>query len=225
MKRTLSKILSIHQSTIKDHQPSHSLVHLLPFSVQEHKHATMRSTESKKIVDTSNDRFTSTTTHLFRATIVKLLILSCFNTTKQITLFASSLEQNYIVKVCQNKHCIKQFITQNPSERSNENLINTFQMLLHQHPIDKNKSILIESSGCLSKCGNGPNISITKKTKGLPFLFSSNNNDDEVEISHVTDAYAVADALKKQCDYECPSLLLAAADVIIQTNDSCKYLF
>ena len=181
-------------------------------------------------------------------TIIKLLILSCYydyynnyiNKNLPCNLFVSSLQQhqqnNYVIKVCQNKNCMKQFISSTsgsnpsstiPSSSSDENLMNVFRMLLDN---DTNKNILIESSGCLSKCGNGPNININKnknKPKGLSFLLPSSSSDDnnnDKEVSNVKDVYSIANILKEECDYECPSLLLAATDVIQQTNDSCKYV-
>ena len=52
-----------------------------------------------------------------------------------------------VVKVCHNKDCQKR--------GGGEHLLNTFNDLIPKEEIER---VVIESSGCLSQCGKGPNV-------------------------------------------------------------------
>ena len=65
-------------------------------------------------------------------------------------------QPNIRVRVCQNKDCCQRF------EGKAQNLVQTIQHLVPP-------SVEVESSGCLSQCGKGPNICIQSSGKEQTF--------------------------------------------------------
>ena len=100
------------------------------------------------------------------------------------------------IKVCHNKDCCK--------KGGGDNLLNTFRDLV---PSDNNQ-LIIESTGCLSQCGKGPNVCVVK-----------NNGSDEkmyYNIKDALDASAVLDVATPEVEY--PIELLVAASNIHQAE-------
>ena len=97
------------------------------------------------------------------------------------------------IKVCQHKNCLKQY--------TKGNLVETFKNLINP---ESTSSISVESCGCLSGCGKGPNVSIQSK--------------DENIFGAVEDALAAATLLNSECSYKCDNMLIAACDVMAQAE-------
>lgn len=103
----------------------------------------------------------------------------------------------YIIKVCENKNCLKQF----PVAAGVDGIFQVLSDLIHPQA----SNIVLQSSGCLSQCGRGPNICVTSKQKSSIFF-------------GVKDAYIASSLLKDECNIEISPLLLAAVDLMSQAN-------
>ena len=103
-----------------------------------------------------------------------------------------------VIKVCQHKNCMKQF--------PNGNLIETFQNLIEQSCADSPSNISIESSGCLSGCGKGPNVNIEA------------GNEKDTVFGDINDPFTAALLIEAQCSHKCHPMLIAACDVIAQSR-------
>lgn len=67
----------------------------------------------------------------------------------------------------------------------------------------------LESSGCLSECGKGPNVEISSNTKGSK-LFRGIRDNDEVE------------AMLEKCGASIPPLLMAACNIMARADKTFK---
>ena len=108
---------------------------------------------------------------------------------------STSSSPQHIVKICQNKDCRKRFSPRAPDG----SLVDTIQDLLPSSSDD----IAIESSGCLSQCGKGPNMCVVEPSTGKERLFFG-----------VDSASTAAAILDVACDYDPPVDLILAADKI-----------
>jgi len=105
-------------------------------------------------------------------------------------------KQDLVIQVCQNKDCCKRF-------EGTENLVRT---LNHLVPPSRNNDIKIESVGCLSKCGDGPNVQV--------------NNQLYNDVRHVQSAAAI---LETACpDLKVPPTLIAASNVMERTHKAAS---
>ena len=109
-----------------------------------------------------------------------------------------------VIKICHNKDCTK--------KGGGEALLQTFRDLLpspssldNVYPTE-HVSVSIESAGCLSQCGRGPNVSVMKDGK------------EEKKYFGVTDATAASAVLEVATGEEYPISLLVAASVISQAE-------
>jgi predicted metal-binding protein len=102
------------------------------------------------------------------------------------------------IRVCQNKDCIKQ------SEDGN-----LIQMLTDLIPPQEGDKINIESCGCLSNCGKGPNVSI-----------KSDGGVEERVFNNVKDVQTAAAILDVGAGIDSPIALMVAAEMIAQANRS-----
>ncbi len=107
----------------------------------------------------------------------------------------SFAQKKCVVKLCHNKDCTK--------KGGGAELLNTFRDLI---PSDNNQ-LNIESTGCLSQCGKGPNVCVVK-----------NGNDEKMyyNIKDALDASAVLDVATPESEY--PIELLVAASTIHQAE-------
>mmetsp|Transcript_33003 Transcript_33003/g.97384 ORF Transcript_33003/g.97384 Transcript_33003/m.97384 type:complete len:280 (-) Transcript_33003:1754-2593(-) len=105
----------------------------------------------------------------------------------------------HIVKICQNKDCRKRFSPRAPDG----SLVDTIKDLLPSSSSDNTGNIAIESSGCLSQCGKGPNLCVVEADSGKERLFYG-----------VDSASTAAAILDVACDYDPPVDLIMAADKI-----------
>ncbi len=140
------------------------------------------------------------------------------------TLFvASALSQlittthafSQVVSICQNKDCIKKF--QSSSKTNHDGgIIQLMTDLIPPPSHDKNDAdqiVTIESTGCLSHCGCGPNVCIKNKSTNKERVF----ND-------VKDIQMAAAVLEVGGGIDCPIELMVAVDMIGQASRS-KYSF
>ena len=116
------------------------------------------------------------------------------------TPFSASDRPHHLIKVCQNKDCRKRYSPRSPDG----SLVQTFQDLLLPFDNDESPSsnIQIESSGCLSQCGKGPNICV------------ENQGGKERHFFGVDSASTAAAILDVACDYDPPVSLIIAADTV-----------
>jgi (2Fe-2S) ferredoxin len=98
----------------------------------------------------------------------------------------SSLSAAPHIQVCQNKDCCKRY----------QGRIDLFQTI-HDLQLDAK----VESSGCLSHCGQGPNIEI-----------------DGLVLHEITNAATAAVQLELTLGKPIPKLLLAAVQVLEKAN-------
>ena len=141
--------------------------------------------------------------------LLMALSFLCFHSHKfrlrtEALLVQSDSRSRYIIQVCENKNCVKQFPT---SAAGGDGLIQLFSDLIH--PMANH--IVLQSSGCLSQCGRGPNVCITTNPKSNIYF-------------GVKDAYIVGDLLKDECNIEISPILLAAVDVMAQANRGTSFL-
>ena len=97
-----------------------------------------------------------------------------------------------VIKVCHNKDCTK--------KGGGDHLLNTFRDLI---PENESERVLIESSGCLSQCGKGPNAVVIGDDNKEKLYFG---------IFDPTDASALLEVATGE---EYPiNLLVAAASIV-----------
>lgn len=104
------------------------------------------------------------------------------------------------IQVCQNKDCCQRF-----EGSSSTDLVRTLQDLLPSHDGD-GTVVVVESSGCLSQCGKGPNISVQQA--------SSSSSEPPLLVHGVRDAIRAATELELSCSVPVHSTLLAAVKVL-----------
>lgn len=108
------------------------------------------------------------------------------------------------IRVCHNKDCAK--------KGGGELLLDTFRDLLPA-PLDGSggagPGVLIESSGCLSRCGSGPNV-----------LVENGKNEDEKIYFGVNDPTTASAVLEVATGEEYPITLLVAATSISQAGQA-----
>eukprot|EP00984_Skeletonema_dohrnii_P013872 scaffold5804_cov117-Skeletonema_dohrnii-CCMP3373.AAC.9 len=114
--------------------------------------------------------------------------------------FGTTHQKKCVVKVCHNKDCCK--------KGGGDNLLRTFRDLV---PSDDNNQLTIESTGCLSQCGKGPNVCVVK-----------NGSDEKMyyDIKDALDASAVLDVATPEADL--PIELLVAASNIHQAEHTAS---
>lgn len=139
-----------------------------------------------------------------RSTLVVAALMTC--PPQVILSFSASPDrQRHVVKVCQNKDCRTRYAPRSPDG----SLVQTLQDLLLPSNDDKlspSSHIEIESSGCLSQCGKGPNICVETQG-GKERLFFG-----------VDSASTAAAILDVACDYDPPVNLIIAADKIFKAQ-------
>lgn len=115
--------------------------------------------------------------------------------------FGTSSQKSCVVKICHNKDCTK--------KGGGEMLRTVFRDLIPP-PTSKTDHIQlnIESSGCLSQCGKGPNVCVV----------NNNGNDEKMffNIKDAIDASAVLDVALSEANF--PIELLVAASTIRQAE-------
>jgi len=117
-----------------------------------------------------------------------------------VSSFGTTQQKKCVVKVCHNKDCCK--------KGGGDNLLSTFRDLV---PSDDNNQLTIESTGCLSQCGKGPNVCVVK-----------NGSDEKMyyDIKDALDASAVLDVATPEAEY--PIELLVAASNIHQAEHTAS---
>lgn len=111
---------------------------------------------------------------------------------------SSASSPQHIVKICQNKDCRKRFSPRAPDG----SLVDVVRDLFPSSS-DNTNNIAVESSGCLSQCGRGPNVCVVEADSGKERLFFG-----------VDSASTAAAILDVSCDYDPPVDLILAADKI-----------
>ena len=111
---------------------------------------------------------------------------------------SSASSPQHIVKICQNKDCRKRFSPRAPDG----SLVDVVRDIFPSSS-DNTNSIAVESSGCLSQCGKGPNVCVVEADSGKERLFFG-----------VDSASTAAAILDVSCDYDPPVDLILAADKI-----------
>lgn len=122
-----------------------------------------------------------------------------------ITSFDKVHSFSHHIRVCQNKDCVKKC----PATLDG-GLIQMFDDLIPPQEVD---GIKIESSGCLSHCGSGPNVSIRTK----------DGNNKERVFNGVEDLQTAAAILDVGVGIDSPIALMVAVDMMAQANRS-KFL-
>lgn len=107
------------------------------------------------------------------------------------------------VRVCQNKDCRGRYPS---SAAAGETLVRTFDDLLAP---SEDGRVLIEASECLGQCGRGPNVAVR---------LDGGRSGPEKMYFGVTDPQTAAAVLEVSCDYDVPTMLLAASDVIARAG-------
>lgn len=102
------------------------------------------------------------------------------------------------IKICHNKDCTK--------KGGGESLLNTFRDLIPASTSEDGNGVIIESSGCLSQCGNGPNVMIV------------HNDKEERVFFGVEDATTASAVLEVGTGEEYPINLLVAATSILEAE-------
>lgn len=115
----------------------------------------------------------------------------------QITHSRGLASSRYRVRVCQNKHCSKA----NGGRALLTNLANL---------IPPSTLIEFEASGCLSECGEGPNVEVVS-SDGRSFIYKG-----------VNDADSARDLLKNACEFQVPSILAAAVAVMNRAEKTIR---
>jgi len=125
-----------------------------------------------------------------------ILIVTHWHNAVSLALPGGGNKQDCVIQVCQNKDCCKRF-------KGSENLVRT---LNHLVPPSRNDDIKIETVGCLSKCGEGPNVQV---------------NDQLYNDVH--DVQSAAAILEMACpDLEVPPTLIAASNVMERTHKAAS---
>jgi (2Fe-2S) ferredoxin len=126
----------------------------------------------------------------------------CYALSSSSTSGGGSTGKSYIVKVCQSKTCMQQH--HGGSAASSRSLVQLIQDLIPPPKMQQqNIKISVESSGCLSQCGYGPNLVVAGEGK-----------KNETLYNHVNSPQAVAVILQDVCGIQVPKILLAASDVM-----------
>ena len=107
------------------------------------------------------------------------------------------------IKVCQNKDCQKRF----HKFSQTETLVQTFSDII---PPSASSNVAIESTGCLSQCGNGPNVSISGSVSG--------GEQTEKIFGGVDGALMASAVLEVGGGIGSPDLLLIAAEAIAKST-------
>lgn len=97
--------------------------------------------------------------------------------------FAHSLSAEPVIRVCQNKHCCKK----------SPHLLQTISQLA--------TPALVESSGCLSHCDEGPNVEIE-------------NDSSSILLHGIIDATTAALELEQALNTPIPKVLVAASKLM-----------
>lgn len=118
----------------------------------------------------------------------------------------SSQKKSCVVKICHNKDCTK--------KGGGELLRTVFRDLIPPTSKTDHIQLNIESSGCLSQCGKGPNVCVA----------SNNGNDEKMffNIKDAIDASAVLDVAIPEANF--PIELLVAASSIRQAEHASSPL-
>lgn len=122
--------------------------------------------------------------------IIPILLIFCLE-------HVSSFSQ---IQVCQSKDCMKQFSSTNYDG-------NLIQMLTDLLPPGEAAKIKIESCGCLSNCGRGPNV-----------LVRHDNN--ERVFNGVQDVQTAAAILDVGVGIDCPIEIMVAIDMMTKVSKS-----
>jgi (2Fe-2S) ferredoxin len=112
------------------------------------------------------------------------------------TVAALVAQNNVLIKVCHHKDCVKR--------GGGEPLLNTFRDLMGK----SSSCVTLESSGCLSQCGKGPNVFVIDSDGKEKLYFS---------VDDPTTASAVLDVATNQ---EYPINFLVAATSIVEAERS-----
>jgi len=131
--------------------------------------------------------------------LVRFLHSTTITTTLSLSLDPSATTR---IKICQNKDCQKRFQKVSPSE----NLVQTFSDLL---PPSASSTVIVESTGCLGQCGNGPNISISSSVSG---------KRTEKLFGGVDGGLMASAILEVGGGIESPDLLLIASEAIAKST-------
>ena len=131
-------------------------------------------------------------TSVFKATALSIVFSTCIERTQ-------SLSQ---MLICQNKDCMKKC----PSSVEG----GLMQMMVDLIPPEDADKITIESSGCLSHCGSGPNLSV------------KNGNQERV-FNGVNDVQTASAILDVGGDIDSPIALMLAVDMMAHASKS-KYI-
>ena len=116
-------------------------------------------------------------------------------------------KKSVIIKVCQNKDCMKRF----PASSGDGGLLQTFRDLIPPRE-NTDTSISIEASGCLSQCGKGPNVSLTT---------NENKNEEKTKFySSVTDLQMASAVLEVGAEIDAPIQLMVAVEVMAKAAKS-----
>ena len=122
---------------------------------------------------------------------------------------SSASSPQHIVKICQNKDCRKRFSPRAPDG----SLVDVVRDLCPASSDDTN-SIAVESSGCLSQCGKGPNVCVVEIASGKERL--------SFGVDSASTAAAILDV---SCDYDPPVDLILAADKISKAQiGKCQHV-
>ena len=148
--------------------------------------------------------------------LVISLILAIFQETNSL-LFMSSVKVT--IGVCQNEDCRKRF----PVSSGEGGCFRMVRDIIPPPLLDENgessenREILVESVGCIGKCGKGPNIAIQLDP---PLRKSDSTSAGGVIYSGVTEAHVAAAALQEADIFPegVPNLLLAAVDVMAKAD-------
>lgn len=121
--------------------------------------------------------------------------------------FSSPTPKQCTVKVCHNKDCTK--------KGGGEPLLNTFRDLL---PPDVARTrVSIETSGCLSQCGKGPNVCVVTSFEGGGGVSGEGAEKLYFGVKDATEASALLDVSTGE-EYDIN--FLVAATVILQSENA-----
>eukprot|EP00978_Attheya_sp_CCMP212_P021005 scaffold60834_cov44-Attheya_sp.AAC.4 len=112
-----------------------------------------------------------------------------------------------LIQVCQNKDCCKRF-----ARSTSSSLVEIMENLVP--PCSSTTDIRVEASGCLSQCDKGPNVQIITTPK------MGDSSRPQIHFG-VMDVIAAASILELSLpdNFEVPSKLLAATDLLMQANE------
>ena len=146
---------------------------------------------------------------MYSPQIITLFLLSSLTASnsqlKQAHALAFSTQTQ--ISICQNKDCIKKFKTSSNSDGG------VIQMMIDLIPPSNVDDIIINSSGCLSQCGYGPNVCIKSEKE-------RSNGGGERVFHEVKDVQTAAAVLEVGGGIDCPIELMVAVDMIGQASRS-----